>query len=199
MKKMMCLLAVILLTGSLVLIPASALAQVDEIGFYAEPGASSHAFFNTPNVPFPVYVVLTNPSSLLVWGFEFGYEVTTGEPDALFRLQNALPPQAVDLGDNTEWAQGDYVVGLATPLIAAEAIVLVTWQFMATGYEVAYLNLGPSDIPSLPFDLPAYEAGGTIVPMTLAPTCWGTEVRFNEHCPLPVEEQVFGAVKALYR
>ena len=180
-------------------LPALTVAQTDEVGIYADPYGDSSELFSPPNVPFDAYVVLTNPSSVLVWGFEFGYTIALNDQSVLFRLQNALPPEAIDVGENSNLLSGDYVVGLATPLISAAAIVLVTWQFMLTSPETVFMELGPSRIPSLPYDLPAYEAGGTIVPMTLAPTCWGTQIHVNEYCPLPVEEQAFGAVKALYR
>ena len=180
-------------------LPALTVAQTDEVGIYADPYGGTNDLFGPPNVPFTAYVILTNPSNALVWGFEFGYTIALNDPSVLFRLQNALPPEAIDLGDNSNLLSGDYVVGLATPLISDSAIVLVTWQFMLTSPQTAFMDLGPSRIPSLPYSLPAYEAGGTIVPMTLAPTCWGTQIHVNESCPLPVKEQAFGAVKALYR
>ncbi|MDX2472548.1 MAG: hypothetical protein QNL91_02475 [Candidatus Krumholzibacteria bacterium] len=180
-------------------LPALAGAQTNEVGIYADPFGGSSELFGPPDVPFNAYVVLTNPSNIPVWGFEFGYTMALNDPSALFRLQNVLPPVAIDVGDNSNLLSGDYVVGLATPLISDVAMVLVTWQFMLTSPQTVFMELGPSRIPSLPYDLPAYEAGGTIVPMTLAPTCWGTRIHVNESCPLPVEEQAFGAVKALYR
>ncbi len=184
--------------GSLML-PSLVAAQWDLVGIYADTDASTQNLIGPENVPFSAYVVLTEPTNPLIWGFEFGYTIEVGDPATMFRLQNVLPPEAVDIGDNTNLLQGDYVVGLATPLLAQQAVVLVSWQFMMTAPQVAYLSLGPSNIPSLPYDLPAYEIGGTIVAMELAASCWGTEVRVNEHCPLPVENQAFGAVKALYR
>ena len=190
-----------LIVGALVslVLPQLVAAQTDLIGIYGDMGGVSQELSGPVNVPFSAYVVLTYPSNPLVWGFEFGYTIAVGDPAGMFRLQNGLPPEAIDIGNNNDMLRGDYVVGLATPLIGNQSVVLVTWQFMLTVPQAAYLNLGPSDIPSLPYGLPAYEIGGTIVPLELRPTCWGTEVRVNESCPLPVEKETFGAVKALYR
>jgi hypothetical protein len=36
-----------------------------------------------------------------VWGFEFGYTIALNDPSVLFGLQNALPPEAIDVGENS--------------------------------------------------------------------------------------------------
>ncbi|MCB1183121.1 hypothetical protein KDM41_06795 [bacterium] len=173
----------------------------DVVGVYFDPNADTREVFVAPNVPFHVYVILTNPTHPEIWGFELGYELTpSGPAGTLFRLGRILPPDSINLGIDDDILAGSYVVGMAAPLPGAQAVVLVQWQFMLLTNMAVYFQLGPSEVQSIPDGLPAYEAGGVIVPMGLSFGCWTPgSGSVNEECGLATEESTFGAVKALYR
>jgi hypothetical protein len=174
--------------------------EPDTIGIYFDQNADSGGSFVGANIPFTAYVILTNPTEFEIWGFEFGYEIiTSGDPSAFFRLSTELPAQSIDLGDSSEILSGDYVVGMAIPLPSTAAVTLVQWTFLMTTNMFVSLEMTPSRIPSLPGDLPAYEVGGTIVPLRIGGGCFNGVAQVNESCPLASETQSFGNVKALYR
>jgi hypothetical protein len=200
MKRLVCFSAVIL-----AMVPVGASAQhdpeSDAVGVFFDLSASTVGMGVSPNVPFSVFVILLNPSSVGVWGFEFGYWLEDGDLSGrIIRLLNALPPNAIDFGENTDLVSGDYVVGLADPLPGDAAVVLVQWQFMLLVPSTIYIQLGPSRFQSISGEPPAYEGGGVIIPMSLASSCAGEgRAMINEYCGLEVESNTFGAVKALYR
>lgn len=173
----------------------------DRVSIYFDWNADLASVFVGPSTPFFAYVILTNPSSAEIWGFEFGYTVTPSRaPAQVFRLFSSLPDLAVDLGTNVDPLAGDYVVGLAEPLPGAPAVVLVTWQYMILAPMTLEMQIGPSAVESIPDGLPAYEAGGTIVPLGLAVACMAPgEALVNTECGLAVEATAFGAIKTLYR
>ena len=177
-------------------IPAS-----DVVGVYFDPSGSAVGHVIEPNNPFNMFVVLSNPSSAEVWGFEFGYQLEGIDlSDHIIRLDNVLPLNAIDLGDNGDPASGDYVVELAEPLQGGASVVLVRWQFVLLDPSIVYIQLGPSSIQSIFDGLPAYEGGGVTIPMSLANSCAGEgRAMINESCALAVESKTFGALKALYR
>jgi len=178
----------------------------DTIGIYFDRDATSIRLFAPAGVPMDAYVVLTNPTQSEIWGFEFSDSFTSCcDPTDIFRLKNELPPQSIDLGNSNNIMDGEYVVGMATPLPAQLAVVLVTWRFLMTDHITMELHLGPPSNPSLPENVPAYEAGGVIIPMYILDTGGGCDgngdgtVSINLDCGLPTEGQSFGGIKALYR
>ncbi len=197
--------SVFLLFGiALMIAPRGAMAVIDPnpdtIGIYFDKTADNGGIYTTQNVPFYAYVILTNPSEAEIWGFEFGYTFTTsGDTSHFYRLSNELPPQSIDLGNNDDIMSGDYVVGMAAPLPGAPAVILVEWLFLLTTYMYLTLEMTASNTPSLPGDLPAYEAGGTIVPLGIGGGCYNGIAQIGSECPVSTEIQSFGSVKALYR
>jgi len=173
----------------------------DIIGIYFDLNAEFGDTFAGVNVPFNAYVLLTYPTELEIWGFEFSYSFTTCcDPANIFRLANDLPPQSIDLGDNSDTMSGEYVVGMAAPLPAAAVVQLVRWQFLLLAPLTIEMELVPTSTPSLPENVPAYEAGGFIVPLFIGGGCSGQgAAKVNTTCGLPVEVQSFGKIKALYR
>ncbi len=199
MKKLVILLLVSLMA-------TSAFATIDPdpdmLGVYFDLDAEDNCLEGVgPFVQFGAYVVITNPSAPEVHGLEFGYTINTSDP-SVFRLLNALPPGAVDLGDSSDWATGDYVVGLATPLLSSTAVVFVEWQFLLQVAEISMeFYLGPSVVESIADGLPAYEIGGSILPLGLS--TGGVEYAVatvnTGICVVANEVESFGSVKSLFR
>jgi hypothetical protein len=198
MKKLVVLLMVSLMA-------TSAFAVIDPdpdmVGVYFEPAANTNGFAATVNVPFHAYVVLTRPTSN-VNGFEGSYRVVPqpGMEALMFRLGQALPAGAVDLGTSTNFLAGNFFYGLAAPITASEAVVLVDWTFMLLAAQTVEIFLGPSPTPSIPNGLPAYEAGGFIKSLGLS--TGGVDIpvaRVNGMGPVAIENESFGNVKALFR
>ncbi len=75
---------------------------------------------------------------------------------------------SVDLGNSVDKLSGDYVVGLASPLPGAPAKTFITWQFMLLSPMTVEIFLGPSNVQSIDDGLPAYEIGGSILPLGLS-------------------------------
>lgn len=173
----------------------------DVIGVYFDSQWFIRELWPQAGTLFPAYVVLSNPTSLEIHGFEFGYEIVVAPSSegSFFRLGATLPPQNIDLGTSTDRFSGDYVVGLGTPLVSNAHVVLLTWEFMLlTNFGVS-IFLGPSHIESIPDGYPAYEIGGSIRPMAPDGGLGNMQACINSNCIVGVEESSFGAVKALYR
>jgi len=96
-------------------------------------------------------------------------------------------------------AHRHYVVGMATPLPAAPTVILVEWTFFLLSNMHVTLEMTASNTPSLPGDLPAFESGGTIIPLSIGGGCYNGIAQIGESCGLPTEIRSFGSIKALYR
>lgn len=198
MKKLVVLLLVSLMA-------TSAFAVIDPdpdmLGVYFDMNADNNCLDIGPSIPFFAYVTITNPSAAEVHGLEFGYTVVppAGLEGMIFRLGNALPAGSVDLGNNTNLLSGDYVVGLASPLVGAPAVQFVTWQFMLLTPMTVEIFLGPSVVPGIP-GFPGYEIGGSI--QSLGTSTGGYDIpvaTVNGECVVSVEETSFGSLKSLFR
>ncbi len=94
MKMFSCLLA-FLLVMSLAL-PALSEDELDVIGIYFDPAGLEYEGFVGAEELLDVYIILHNPSRLVVTGFEFSYIVDTmGAEHPIFRTLDQLPPQSV--------------------------------------------------------------------------------------------------------
>ena len=141
----------------------------DHIGVYFDAGATVANFDSSPNVPFTAYVIITNPTAANIWGAELSYQfvVPPGLENSYARLGNSLPPQAVDLGNSENVSQGDYIVGLASPLPQSAAVIFVTWELVLMDNFPMDIFIGPAVSQSIDDGLPAYSAGGAIVALGL--------------------------------
>ena len=175
--------------------------DTDMLGVYFDLNADSNCLDMGPSIPFMAFVTITNPSATEVHGLEFGYNLlNSGGPGTLFRLANILPAGAVDLGNSVDLVVGDYVVGLASPLPGQPAVQFVTWQFMLLVPQTVEIFLGPSSIESIADGLPAYEIGGSILPLGLSTGGPATAVAtVNGECVVAVDNASFGSVKSLFR
>jgi len=142
----------------------------DHIGVYFDSGATTTNFTSSPNVPFTAYVIITNPTAADIWGAELSYQfvVPSGFENSYARTSNGLPPQAVDLGNSEDPLQGDYIVGLASPLPQSSAVVFVTWELVLMDDFPVDIFLGPASAQSIEDDLPAYAADGSVVTLVVS-------------------------------
>ena len=199
MKKLVVLLLVSLMATSAF---ATLDPDPDGIGVYFDLNGEINETFVGVNVPFFAYVTITNPTAAEVHGLEFGYSIVTtpGFEGSFFRLANGLPAGAVDLGNSTSPGLGDYVVGLASPLPAAAAVPFVTWQFLMLADFTMDFYIGASTVPSLDPAVPAYEIGGSILPLQQSTGGASTAVAtVNKFAPVATEESSFGSLKSLFR
>ncbi len=202
MKKLVVLLMVSLMA-------VSAFGGVDEdpdmLGLYFDLNATDNCLTIGASVPFFAYTMITNPSAANVFGVEFGYDlvVPAGMDGSLFRLAEILPAGALNVGNASDKIQGNYIIGLASPIAGSGAnVTMVTWQLMLLAPMSVDIHLGASNPESIADGLPAYEIGGTIVPLGLStgePGLGFPVASVNGDCPVATEETSFGSVKSLFR
>jgi hypothetical protein len=200
---MRCLLALTFLVMGWGPAAATIDPDADQLGVYFDLEADENCLTVVPSLPFFAYVTITNPSAAEIHGLEFGYhlEVPEGSEGLLFRLANFCPGECFDW-NNTDPLDGDYVVGLASPIPGAGAdVIFITWQFMLLAPMTIDFYLGPAVVQSLPDGLPAYEIGGSILPLGVSSGDVNLPVAsVNGDCrAVAVTDASWGHVKSLYR
>lgn len=156
---------VLLFIFPLLLLPVSLKAVIDpntnRMGIYFDTNADSNCLIIPVNVPFLVFVMITNPSADEIHGVEFGYEIVVpeGYEDNIFRLANNLPSGAVDLGNSENPLLGDYRYSLDSPLPSSVVVTAISWQFMLLAPMPVDLFLKPANPESIPDGLPSYDNG----------------------------------------
>lgn len=170
---------VVLLLASLVATSAFAVADPDPdmIGVYFDLNADSNCLpAPTPGVPFFAYIILTNTTAPAINAYEMGYEVvTTG---SYFRLADSIANgvvSGVNVGDATNAAAGDYIVGLASPLPGTPAVVLHSMQYLVTVPAAMEWYLTASSAPSLPGNFPVVQNAEGSILMTVGQSTGGPE------------------------
>ena len=209
MKKL--LFAVITLFAISMLAPSSGTAEPthpNEIGLYTTPDGYGATGTYEINVPVDVYLVLTRPTDVennnepySTINF-FECQLNFNPIGDIFMVEEVLPPDNVEIGDNDHISDGylEYIVGIpyTNPLIVTdESVVLIHFQFIAIG--VIEVTLSPTSYQEIPGQMAfswldydpqvMYSMGG------------------SHDCPVfifggeavPVEQESFGSVKALYR
>ncbi len=203
MKKLVVLLLVSLMA-------TSAFATIDPdpdmLGVYFDATNDMNSAMIAANTPTTMNFVITRAQNQIA-GIEFGYriEVPAGMEGLVFRLSEFYPVSALNVGDSSNLFAGDYIVGYATPIPVTPGndYTVVSWSVMvlSPGLPVD-IFVGPSSVPSLDNGLPAYEIGGTILPLGVS-TGWPSDgnpvARINGDAPVAVEEASFGSVKSLFR
>ena len=202
MKKLVVLLLVSLMA-------VSAFAGVDEdpdmLGCYFDLDANDNCITMGESAPFFAYFMITNATADNVFGVEFGYEVVVpaGMEGMLFRLAEILPTSSLNVGVAADKLQGDYIVGMGTPIAGNGAnVTVVTWQLMLLTVMPVDIYVGPSNPESIFDGLPAYEIGGTIASLGVStghPALGLPVASVNGDCPVAIENASFGSVKSLFR
>jgi hypothetical protein len=189
------------------LVSSSALAVIDPdpdmMGVYFDLNADENCLTVGATIPFNAYLILTNPTSSGISGYEFGLDIVVpeGMESLIFGLDNdsycmyeCFPNYPGVLG-------GDYFVGLPGPCPAELATVLHSWRYMLLDAFPMEVYLHSPSTPSIPGDLPivltdeghlmqiGLSTGGPNIPVATV----------NSDCVVGMEEVNFGRVKALYR
>lgn len=130
----------------------------DHIGVYFDADATITNIDSSANIPFTAHVIITNPTIANIQGFELGYQfvVPPGFEDSYELLGDSLPPQPVDVGLKYNLSQGDYIVGLGSPLPHSTAVIIVTWDLVLTEDFPMDIFLGPVLPQSIDDGLPAH-------------------------------------------
>jgi|GEM_PF-1623263 len=195
------------------LVATSAFAVVDpapnSIGIYFDLSGDNNWGLYPPDVPFFVYLVLTNPSAPSIGGYEVGYQnvVQPGMEGFVFRLTSNIANGAVDgldVGNSSDVFAGDYIVDLNTPLVATPATVLHSWQFILLSPGVIVkMYIGNCSQPSLPGPFPVILNAETETQFTAVQSSGGPDIpvaTINDPAhPTGDEDTLFGSVKALFR
>jgi hypothetical protein len=163
------------------------------------------------------YVVLANPNVPQLDGFEFSYELAYTYDDAIgmgtgtglidddwARTVNAIPVGGLNIGNAGAIGSGEYVVGLAAPMVSTGNVVLVTWRMRCFADDGSFkldFYLGPSSVPSMPGGVAAITAGGTLYAVNFASGNASLPVASinGDNIPVAVEQTTFGGVKSLFR
>ncbi len=198
MRKLVivCLLATFVLGGS-------AFAQDPEnpfannIGIYLNDAGTGNCGAIEGNVPFTVYVMLTKLSYPEVWAWE-----------AKFTFENIRQIGETVFGGhvNAGSREGEYIIGLASPLFAVNGNVIVAeFDLMVVDFfndvnEPSYVYVDGIYFNTLPNGQPAYlEAPGSSG-VSLYQAIEGPQLSMNADCqPVAVESSSWGNLKSLYR
>ena len=195
---------VLFLAAVMMVIGANAMAQVDpdvnSIGVYFDTGATVHCL---PPVVAPgshgpgfIYLIITNPSA---GGGVFGWECSIEVCPTMFVLNWGYVGQAINA-----CTEPDFLVGLATALPWAPAVVLLDMTIFLTAMDCCWIYIHPSATPSIP-GYPAYVDGGDVGNIISLGQSTGGDLDpvagINCICPPPIgsQDQTWGTVKALYR
>ena len=183
------------------------------VGVYFDTASQTNLMLSHSNLTnFNVYISVTNVEATGLHGLEVGYtiEAVDGSLNTLQRVNSTLPPGAVDLGDSSDPWEGDYIVGLSSPLPVVESVPFVTWEFLLISPEgLVRFSLGPARTQTFDDGLPAGEIGGISIPLGVVQgagcmpegPCFemGAYSALLAGAPVATEKMSFGAVKSLYR
>ncbi|MCB1183459.1 hypothetical protein KDM41_08490 [bacterium] len=217
MKRLM--LTAATLAALTILMPAATMAQhLNQVGIYTDmvgtPAAANYDA--TPNTPFDVYLVLTNPTNFTfnggtgtevavtdIAGFEA--KITWPDSPAFFKTAEAFPAQAIDAASEAD----EYAMGFATNVpVSGGAVVLATFTLLVTTTDPFQVFLSNIRFDSIDGEMAFVDANdpnstdwqdGNLAPM------WGSTggtanpvFSINDDSAVAIEDQSWGAVKALF-
>jgi hypothetical protein len=195
---------VILFLGILAASSASATLDPgpDVLGIYFDSYAENNCLATNAGTPFYAYVILTNPTQPGILAFEFDYENEVQPADAsqFMLLGEVLPPQAINVGMGDAFS-GTYMVGLAVPVPASSATVLVTWQYMTMSPIPLKMYMRAATPSSIPDGLPAVIGSGDGEVMPVNVSSGGPDrpvAGLNGACTNEQVDLSWGKVKSLY-
>jgi len=210
MKKWLWVISAI--AGLSLLAPGSGYAQFhvvpNQVGIYQfSDGTGSNCTYDI-GVPVTLYLVLTKPTDVqngdapytTINAFECMLEFTPA--GNMFLLDEILPPDAVNSGDNTDINTGflEYIVEIDNDFpVTEESVVLITFTFMHVAPGYIETNLIPTSDPSIPGEMAFQSVSGE--PRVMYPNSGSHSypVFFWDNCPTSAENHTFGRVKTLYR
>lgn len=176
------------------------------LGIYFDLEADNNCLTIEANVPFFAYLILTNTTAPAINAYEFSFFncICSGTDHLFFMLASNIGHNVVagvDVGTHTA-TEGEYIVGLAEPLVATEALILHSWQYMCGAVQPINMLIGPTSVPSLPGGLPVVQNAEGSILMTVGTSTGDPEIpvaTINNECVVATEHVCWGGIKALYR
>ncbi len=210
MKKL--LFAVCALAAISLLAPNAGFAQEwqNRIGIYTSATADAATYATTPVGQFSLYFVLNYPKLAdgtdvtQLDAFEFVVTIT-GTAGTFFKLAQTLPPNALNVGVDSDPFNANYAVGAASPFpVTNHMATLMTWNCMALGAGPYSFFLHQTTAPAIPGHMAINVPleGGNVELVACDPSSGDyAEAVFTIGTTPPnaVENETFGAVKALFR
>jgi len=143
----------LLMTLVIVVLAGAAMAQ-DSMGISASPDTHMNFVNITSGVPFEFYLVLLDPSSGLIGGYECGVGFLGGNAPIVLGVTG--PNGWTNFGSNL-----NHLVGFTSPLPATDVTVLATFSCLVVDpapYETL-VTMGASDPSSFGGEGPGYSDG----------------------------------------
>jgi len=189
-----------LMTLAILLIAATALGQSapDMVGIYFDEQATMHFMWSDPFTTLPIYLVITNPTATSIAGWECsllwdtGIAMVLGEYNYAGNALNVLDPPA-------------FAVGLASPLPAQEATVLLWFNVLLLSDMCCEFTVDASPVPSTPDEMPLYVDGNDLSHLILLGSPFGYDMDGNPlpsgylNCDVAAGNTTWGTVKSLFR
>lgn len=179
-----------------ILLTSSAAAQIDTqadgVGIYADAEGMVAGVHQEAGVPLEVYLLLTNPSSeLLYGGFECGIEV----PDnALVWGFNFPQPGTIAVINDT-----DFMAAWGSWLPLQTVNVLMTFIITPLDDRCAFFNVTANTGNGQPGEPVYLVEGDDLIPMRPYSSAGGATFALNADQQLPTVDATLDQVKALYR
>jgi hypothetical protein len=196
---------------SLLLAPGAGMAEPtnpNEVGLYDSPDAwSGITGTDIVGTPVVVYVVLsmvedteagTPYPTINAFELKLNFDPIGG----LFKLGDAYPPQAINVGDNNNIGEGylEYVVGLGEDCpVVDEQAVLIAITFMHTSSDEIAVSVGPTFAPGIEGQMAFQSVEGDLRIMNSMGGSHEAPVFIFQGIAIAVENESFGSVKALFR
>jgi hypothetical protein len=186
----------------LLLAGGNAAAQIDPdtdgVGIYTDASAEIYCSAHPAGAPSTIVVCLTNPSAQ---GGVYGWEAKITFPVTLFILATVYTGGGLNVGDPL---QGQYIVGIPSPLPWAPVIVLCTFTILTTIPDCSWIYMGPLDNASIPGEMVYADGADPGNLIIMRGSTGGPDIPvygINCDCPPPIpnESETWGGVKALYR
>ena len=209
MKKL--LFAVCALAAISLLAPNAGFAQEwkNRIGIYTTATATDDHFATNPVGQFNIYFLLTSPQMddgtpiTQLDAFEFKVTIT-GTPGMFFKLAQTLPPNSLNVGQDSDAYAAEYAVGAASPFPVTGGIAqLMSWNCMVVGGGPFSFFLNQTSAPSLPghlaISIPLEGGSAQLVACEPSSGDFASSVFGIGSDPTGVENETFGSVKALFR
>lgn len=183
----------------------------NEVGLYTTPDGYGATGTYEIGIPVDVFLVLTKPTDMVIGvpysnirGFEC--QLNFSPVGGLFLLNEILPPNSINIGDNSHLGDGylEYIVGVPDEmLVTDESVVLIQFTFLNNNAGPVEVTLNPTSVPCNPNEMNfvSYEFGEPYYCTIMHPVSGSHDdpvFIFNGEA-VAVEQESFGKVKALYR
>jgi hypothetical protein len=206
MKKL--LLAVFAISMVALMAPNPSLAEPthpNELGLYASPDDFTATGTDVIGAPVYVYLVLTRPEAIgapTAGLAAFECQLNFSPAGGIFKTGEILPGEGFNIGDASNIQDGylEYIVGFADLIPTVdEAILCLTLQFININTVPVEVTLGPPSFASIPNQMSFFPGDPPLEIMYSMGGSHDAPVFIFSGMAIPVEEESFGSVKALYR